>query len=95
VSKSGGKPKGDHVTHFLGWIERLIAWNLIWKCSKDTMEKGLMMWMSSTMDRNRQEGKWLAIEHSALKWIKANNAPSKGSPGHHHHDYGEYKTKEI
>jgi len=25
VLKSGGKPEGDHATHFLGWMERPIA----------------------------------------------------------------------
>jgi hypothetical protein len=40
VSKVGGKPKGDHVTHLWGWIERPIAWSLVWKCLyvEDTME---------------------------------------------------------
>jgi hypothetical protein len=33
VLKFGGKAKGDHATHFLGWIERPIAWSLVWKCS--------------------------------------------------------------
>jgi hypothetical protein len=36
--------------------------------------------MSSTMDGNRQEGKKLTIECKALKWIKKNIAPPKGSP---------------
>jgi len=31
--------------------------------------------MSSTMDGNRQKGKWLTIEHKALKWVKANSTP--------------------
>ncbi len=54
------------------------------------------MWMSSTMDGNKQEGKWLTIEHKALKWAKANNAPPKGSPMWHHlHDYGDYKTRKT
>jgi hypothetical protein len=39
------------------------------------IEGGPMMWMSSTMDGNRQEGKWLIIECKALKWVKPNNAP--------------------
>jgi hypothetical protein len=34
-----------------------------------------MMWMSSTMDGNRQEGKSLTIECEALKWAKTNSAP--------------------
>jgi hypothetical protein len=32
------------------------------------------------MDGNKQKGKWLFIEHSALKWVKANNALPKISP---------------
>ncbi len=45
VLKSGGRPKGDHATHFLGWIKRPIAWSSIYKCSytHDTIEKGPMM----------------------------------------------------
>jgi hypothetical protein len=41
-----------------------------------------MIWMSSTMDGNRQEGKWLAVKLKALKWAKTNNAPPppQGSP---------------
>jgi hypothetical protein len=57
-----------------------------------------MMWMLSIMDGNIIEGKWLAIEHKALKWTKANNAPPKGSlwwMWHHLHDYGDYKTRET
>jgi len=38
------------------------------------------MWMLSAMDGNRQEGKWLVIEHNALRWVKANNASPKRSP---------------
>jgi hypothetical protein len=34
-----------------------------------------MMWASSIMDGNRQEGKWLVIERKALKWAKTNSAP--------------------
>jgi hypothetical protein len=30
--KSRDRPKGDHATHLLGWIEKPIAWNSIWKC---------------------------------------------------------------
>jgi hypothetical protein len=33
------------------------------------------MWMSSIMDGNKQEGKWLAIKCKALKWVKTNGAP--------------------
>jgi hypothetical protein len=29
VLKSRGKPKGDHPTHFKGWIEKPIIWNSI------------------------------------------------------------------
>jgi hypothetical protein len=36
--------------------------------------------MLFTMDGNTQEGKQLAIERKALKWVKANNAPPKGLP---------------
>jgi len=42
--------------------------------------RGFMMWMSFAMNRNKQEKKWLAIEHKALKWVKMNNVGSKGSP---------------
>ena len=28
VLKFGGKPKGDHATHFKGWMEKPIARNL-------------------------------------------------------------------
>jgi hypothetical protein len=82
VLKSSGRPEGDHATHLWGWIEKPIAQISIWKCPyvDDTIEGGPMMWVSSTMDGNRQEGKWLAIEHKALKWANANSAPSKGSP---------------
>ncbi len=53
--KSNDKPKGDHATHLWGWIERLIAQNLVWKCSytHDTIEGGPMMWVSSTMHGNK------------------------------------------
>jgi hypothetical protein len=45
ILKSGGRPEGDHATHFLGWIEIPIALNLVWKCSypDDTIERGLIM----------------------------------------------------
>jgi hypothetical protein len=56
VLKSNGKPEGDHVTHFLGWIERHITQNVILKCSyvNDRIEQGPMMWMSSIMDGNNK-----------------------------------------
>jgi hypothetical protein len=31
-----------------------------------------MMWVSSTMDTNRQERKWLVVECKTLKCVKAN-----------------------
>jgi len=49
-------------------------------CKKYIKERGFMMWMLSAMDGNRQEGKWLVIEHNALRWVKANNASPKRSP---------------
>jgi hypothetical protein len=91
--------------HFWGWIERPITRSSVWKCSYayDTIEWGHMMWMWSTMDGNKQEGKWLVVEHKALKWVKANNTPSKGSLDespwwtrwlwHHLHDYNDYKIE--
>jgi len=33
VSKSSDRQKGDHATHFLGWIEKPIAQSSIWKCT--------------------------------------------------------------
>jgi len=61
--------------------------------------------MSFTMDWNRQEGKWFAMEYKTLKWIKANNVFPKdhfdgfpwqmGWMWHHLHDYGDYKTRET
>jgi hypothetical protein len=39
-----------------------------------------MIWMSSSMDGNKQKGKWLNIKCKALKWVKANSAPPKGTP---------------
>jgi hypothetical protein len=33
VLKFGGKLKGDHVTHFQGWMEKPIAQNSVWICS--------------------------------------------------------------
>jgi len=46
----------------------------------DIVKGGLMMWVSSAMDENRQEGKQLIIKHKVLKWAKANNVIPKGSP---------------
>jgi len=59
VLKLGGRLEGDHVTHLLGWIGRPIAWSLIWNCSygDDTIEGGLMMWVSFIMDENRLKKK--------------------------------------
>ncbi len=61
--KFGDKPKGDHVMHLWGWIEKLITQNLVWKCSyaNDTIEKGPMMWISFTMYGNKQKEEWLVI----------------------------------
>jgi len=39
-----------------------------------------MMWMPFAIDGNRQKGKWLVVEHKALKWTKMNNAFPRGSP---------------
>jgi len=71
----------------------------------DIIERGLIMWVSSIMDGNRQERKWLIVEHKVLKWAKRNNAPPKDhfteSPWemkwvwHDLHDYDDYKTKET
>ncbi len=33
VLKYGGRPQGDHATHFLNWIKRPIAQSSVWKCS--------------------------------------------------------------
>jgi hypothetical protein len=54
VLKSSSMLEGDHNTHFWGWIERSVAQSSIWKCSygDDIIEKGPMMWVSSTMDGN-------------------------------------------
>ncbi len=38
-----------------------------------------MMWVSTIMDGNKQKEKQLIIERKALKWVKANNAPPRGS----------------
>jgi len=65
------------------------------------------MWMSSTMDGNKQKGMWLAMECKALKWVKTNSAPPPPripltSPcgrwddlWHHLHDYDDYKIKDT
>jgi hypothetical protein len=82
LKKLGDEPKCDHVTHFWSWIKSLlITLSLVQKCSyiDDTIEGRPMMWMSFIMVGNKQEGKWLIIECKALKWIKANSAPPKGS----------------
>jgi len=77
--KLSGRPKGDHVTNFWSWIQKHITWSSVFKCSyaKDIIEKGPMMWMSSTMEENRQKGKWLIVKFKALKWTKANIALPK------------------
>ncbi len=43
--KFGGRPKGDHVTHFFNWIKKPITWGLVLKCSyvDDVIKKGPMM----------------------------------------------------
>jgi len=99
VLKSSGKLEGDHAMHFLSWIERCIAHSSLYKCShaNDTIEGGPTMWMSLTMDGNKQKGEWLIVEHKALKWVKANGAFPKdhldGFPWqmgwlwHYLHDY--------
>jgi hypothetical protein len=46
----------------------------------NTIKRGPMMWMSSTMDGSKQEGKWLIIKCKTLKLTKTNNAPPKRSP---------------
>jgi len=45
----------------------------------DTIEGGPMMWLSFAMDGNRQEKKWLIMEHKTSKWVNADSAPPKGS----------------
>jgi hypothetical protein len=56
VSKLNDRPKKDHATHFWSWIKIFILWSSVWKCSyvNDTIKGGLMMWMSSTIDGNKQ-----------------------------------------
>ncbi len=79
VLKSSGKLKGDHAMHFSSWIKKPITWSSVWKIFiwNDTIERGPMMWVSSTMDGNKQEGKWLDVKCKALKWAKSNSAPPK------------------
>jgi hypothetical protein len=45
VLKLGGRLEGDHATHLLGWIGRLIACSSVWNClyGDDIIEGGLMM----------------------------------------------------
>ncbi len=38
-----------------------------------------MMWMSSTINGKKQEGKWLIVERNVQRWTKAINALPKGS----------------
>jgi len=85
----------------------IITRSSFWKCSyiNDAIKGGLMMWVSFAMDKNKQEGKWLTMECNASKWIKANNAFSKGSPSQvpiakgmivtFLHGYDDYKTRET
>jgi hypothetical protein len=107
VLKLGNVLKGDHVTDFWGWIERFITQSLVYKCSyvNDTIKGGLMMWVSFAINGNKQEMKWLAIKHKALKWDEANSAflmdHLDGFPWqmgwlwHRLHDYDDYKIREI
>ncbi len=82
VLKPGSKTKGNHATHLWGWIERLIAQNLVWKCSyvDVTIKRELMMWMSSARDGNKQKRKWLVVKHKTLKWANVNRTSTKRSP---------------
>jgi hypothetical protein len=82
VLKSNSRLEGDHVTHLWGWVEKPIIRNSSWKCLyvDDTIKGGLMMWVASVMDGNKQERKWLIIERKALKWVNVNSAPPTGSP---------------
>jgi hypothetical protein len=61
VTKSSGKPHGDHATHLWGWIERPMAQSSIWKWSyvSDIIKGGPMMWASFIMDGNKHEGNQL------------------------------------
>jgi hypothetical protein len=53
-----------------------------------------MMWVSSKMNGNKQERKWLVIEWKTIKWANVNSAAPKGSPWwHHFHGYNGCKTK--
>ncbi len=38
VLKFGGKPKGDHATHFLSWIEKPKTHNLVWNVHKQMIQ---------------------------------------------------------
>jgi len=82
VSKSSGRLEGDHVPRFWSWIEKLIAWSLVCKCSyaDDIIERRLMMWVSYTINENKQEGNLLAVKCKVLKWAKVNCALLKRSP---------------
>ncbi len=105
--KSSGRPKGDHLMHFLSWIERPITYSAIWKFSYvgDIIERGPMMSVSFAMDRNKQEGKWLVVECKTLKRVTSNSAALKdhfdGFPWqmrwiwHHFHDYDDCKIGET
>ncbi len=81
LKTSNDKLKSDHATHSWTWIKSLlITLSSVWKCSYiDDVVKVSMMWMFSTMDGNKQEGKRLIIERKVLKWTKTNSAPLKGS----------------
>jgi hypothetical protein len=50
-----------------------------------------MMWMSYTMDGNRQEGKWLVVERKNLKWVKANSALEKITLTNSHGNWDDYE----
>ncbi len=79
--KLNNRPKGDHATHFWGWIKRPIAQSLVCEYSyeNDISESGPMMWMSFVMDGNKQKSKELIVKHKALKWVKTNSAFPKRS----------------
>jgi hypothetical protein len=64
-----------------------------------------MMWVSSTMDRNKQEGNWLIIKCKALKRLKQIVPPLKDHLDkfpwqmrwvwQHRHDYNDYKIEKT
>ncbi len=64
-----------------------------------------MIWVSSTMDGNIKEDKWLPIEHKILKWlmqivpfprVHLNGFPwQRGWLQHHHQDYDGCKIRET